>query len=607
MRKILTALFLVLVLLTVLVACENNDTPQIKDEQTIEISTADELAAIGNYLGEEYKNYKFSLKNDINLSGRTWTPIGDSADKSFRANFNGNGHTISGLTFGGLSTADGYNEISFAYAGLFGYTFNATIENLNLSDIDVSYFGREEYIHTGGLIGYAYGNTVLKNITASDITVHTGTFTKAMFVEHGEDDFTLDIVCDQTQYLGGLVGYSSGNLTLEEVEISFVSIKTLEGTLVPEYERDDYGNYLRNQIGIEIKFDQNTSEYYAENVFAGAIAGFSKGVNAEEISTESVTLDAYGKSVVAGAVFGAIYDGKVNTADYSQNSLGMKITTKGILGGFSGLMDTTTVSDLDADANTLSLAYRSVNLQAVALGGVSGYLNDYSVIKTAVVTGLSIYTQPNINSTGDKNYPVTGGISGTMRNSSILDSTVSGSTYTNEAGNRIVDDKYILSAGIVSTVYGNSIVKNCFASMDAYKGAVVEVYAIDYVNGDGLKMLRFAKENNPLNYIGVFAKVEGTTLVCEFSGVDGEVFATYRYENFEGNINDLESLIPNYYIDGKLVDPFGNAIVNANKTLENFVHITGKATIENLSYSADKVFFVPESDTVEDGVAQYNA
>ena len=62
----------------------------------IEIGTAEELAAVSNNLGGKYR-----LKNDIDLRGQNWTPIGSGegyATGSFTGEFDGNGFTVKGLS-----------------------------------------------------------------------------------------------------------------------------------------------------------------------------------------------------------------------------------------------------------------------------------------------------------------------------------------------------------------------------------------------------------------------------------------------------------------------------------------------------------------------------
>lgn len=78
-----------------------------------------------------------------------WTSIGNTADKPFSGEFDGNGHTISGL---------------FAYhrqdsVGLFGYAKDAVIKNVRLTD---TYF--DDDTNMGGICSYAV-NTTIHNCT----------------------------------------------------------------------------------------------------------------------------------------------------------------------------------------------------------------------------------------------------------------------------------------------------------------------------------------------------------------------------------------------------------------------------------------------------------
>lgn len=86
----------------------------------------------------------FQLGNDIDLNpgytfnpndensyqdAKIWTPIG--ATSCFKGNFDGNGHTISGLLLVGKNIMR-YNDITTIYEGLFG-----EIEDMTLSDMTI--------------------------------------------------------------------------------------------------------------------------------------------------------------------------------------------------------------------------------------------------------------------------------------------------------------------------------------------------------------------------------------------------------------------------------------------------------------------------------------
>lgn len=137
-----------------------------------------------NYTNSDGKNYEYSLSanyilmTDINLTpgydpatgtggtlpdkdfndipdeGNTelWTPIGnEGTSTSFKGHFNGNGHTITGMTI---------NTSTLKNAGFFGYTSGAVIYNLHMKDARVKNMNNNN--KTGSLIGgCANGTTVL--------------------------------------------------------------------------------------------------------------------------------------------------------------------------------------------------------------------------------------------------------------------------------------------------------------------------------------------------------------------------------------------------------------------------------------------------------------
>ena len=109
-----------------------------------EINDCSALQDMEDNLTEDYK-----LVNDIDCSGfdygdgKGFKPIGDNLNK-FTGSFNGNYHTISGLTI---------NRPSTGYAGLFGYAdAGVVIDNARLLNVDIL-----GYNYLGGLVGYNMG------------------------------------------------------------------------------------------------------------------------------------------------------------------------------------------------------------------------------------------------------------------------------------------------------------------------------------------------------------------------------------------------------------------------------------------------------------------
>ncbi|HOK65264.1 MAG TPA: GLUG motif-containing protein [Anaerohalosphaeraceae bacterium] len=112
------------------------------------VSTAEELNTIGT--SSAYWASYFKLTANINMSGYTGTSyhiIGNITTR-FTGGFDGNGYVISNLTYTGTNVS---------YVGLFGYTQNAVIQNVQLVNVAISSTNGQ---NVGSLIGcQLYGTT----------------------------------------------------------------------------------------------------------------------------------------------------------------------------------------------------------------------------------------------------------------------------------------------------------------------------------------------------------------------------------------------------------------------------------------------------------------
>jgi len=88
----------------------------------------------GNEDGNHFNKKHFRLENDINLGGRYWYPIGVKETAYFGGFFNGDNHTIKGMTIDVGDYTD--DNSSFAY-GLFGY-MKGVVYNLKMTDAYIS-------------------------------------------------------------------------------------------------------------------------------------------------------------------------------------------------------------------------------------------------------------------------------------------------------------------------------------------------------------------------------------------------------------------------------------------------------------------------------------
>ena len=180
---------------------------------------------------------------------RTWTTIG-TASYYYQGKFDGQGHTISGLYFN--NTNSGNHPYGGEFIGLFGYTYNATISNVGITD---TYFNGYDYI--GGIVGWVYYNTTITNC-----------FSAA----------TLSASSYYGDYLGGIVGgidnYSSNKVT------NCYNIGKIAGN----------GYYVGGICGRKYSSAVFTNCFYADNcaVDGNNVAQFGNGYSSQGYTTADV-------------------------------------------------------------------------------------------------------------------------------------------------------------------------------------------------------------------------------------------------------------------------------------------------------------------------------
>lgn len=152
-------------------------------DSPIEIADKGELEKIGKDAAHPMDG-DYVLVNDIDLSGGNWTPIGGatgpeygltSGDRVFSGTFDGQGHTIEGLTINySGSGAERTNQSGlFAMIGSDLASDYAEVKNINFTDVDITHtLGGGDTI--GALSGDADGFVKIDNIAvlSGEITVN---------------------------------------------------------------------------------------------------------------------------------------------------------------------------------------------------------------------------------------------------------------------------------------------------------------------------------------------------------------------------------------------------------------------------------------------------
>jgi filamentous hemagglutinin family protein len=159
------------------------------------VNNASDLTKLNTNLSGNY-----ALGNNLTLTTNNFTPIGN-VTTPYSGSFDGQGFTISGLTIS--------DTTPHANLGLFGYTANANIANINLANVTIN--ETAEASNIGSLIGSAV-NTKIKNATVGGTN-------------------SIQVAADLTtnsSYIGGLVGYLNGG-SIDNSNLSNFTI-TVSGT-----------------------------------------------------------------------------------------------------------------------------------------------------------------------------------------------------------------------------------------------------------------------------------------------------------------------------------------------------------------------------------------
>ena len=114
------------------------------DKGTYMVYNADGLMAWAA-AAQDDPSISCTLTDDINLEGRTWTPVGTSASDGYTGIFDGGNYAITNLE---IHTSESSNQ------GLFGYVNSGTVQNLKLENVSIT---AENSQYVGAVAGYSRG------------------------------------------------------------------------------------------------------------------------------------------------------------------------------------------------------------------------------------------------------------------------------------------------------------------------------------------------------------------------------------------------------------------------------------------------------------------
>ena len=263
----------------------------------VRIHSASELIELSNNINisQDFSGTTIFLESDIVFTqelSQQFNPIGSDIFHIFRGTFDGQGHTISGLTI----------DSSSQYVGLFGYSEGTAIRNVILdSSCSVTGSYNSGYAKIGGILGYcdAWSNSWIEN------NVNMAS------VAYNNDNV------NSTSYLGGIIGeFSSSSYYRSKVSVkncvnygpvthSGQSSDSYIGGLIGYFFGRIGDSYVRNCLNYGTITYKGTTAY---KLYMGGIVGYSTRSDFDNcVSFGSISLSGTSEYNYIGGIAGDFY------------------------------------------------------------------------------------------------------------------------------------------------------------------------------------------------------------------------------------------------------------------------------------------------------------
>lgn len=425
--------------------------------------TSDDSTHIADFIEIQNGGLDLYFKQvvDIDMSGESgsWQPIADYATNTnwlFQGNYNGAGHTISGMKL-----AENKN-----YRGLFGYLNVGVVRNLTVEAAQMSSNSQ----HKGILCGMSYGGTIdncaVNNSKVAGGSTYTGVLCGSLYygdIKHCS--VTQDTLQSTGERAGGICGYSENGFidSCYTDQLYMTGAGSYKGGICGyNYQGKIYHSDILNS-----KIDVNGSDVggicgygYSYNTKASpAIIQYCTNLNTTIKSTQPRVGGICGNNYYP---FSFVYDCLVTggTVTSTSNSVGgicgqqhyegsnnkvmrcineNPVKGASYVGGITGYLYSACIDSCENRASVNGTTY---------VGGILGYADNYSYLTHTVNRG-------NVTATG--NY--VGGIQGYMYNdnsSRILHSYNMGQVTGQNIVGGILGQNY---HGAIQNCYNVGIVK----------------------------------------------------------------------------------------------------------------------------------------------------
>ena len=390
------------------------------------------------------KHYR--MVDDVVLTSLAWTPIGSanvpaSIYDLFTGSFNGNGHTITGLTINAIT--------SVVSQGMFGaIDQDAVVRNLNLVNVNIT---GNTYI--GGLVGVNNGSVINSSVTgtisSSSTSIAVGGVVGLNFDDgRVQNSYFIGSSVSGDDSIGGVAGMNTG-------------------TVVNSYSTGNISGYV-NVGGVVGANSGNVINSYFIGTSVNGTGNNIGGVVGRNV-TDGIVQNSYSTSPVSsigtniGGVVGYNFNGTVQNS-YSIGNVEGTGTGSNNIGGVVGENDGTdaivqnsystgSVSGVFGVGGVVGFNQGRIVEKSFSIGNISGQTAVGGVVGSNASTVQNCYSTGNVN--GISNI---GGVVGSNNFSGIIRYCYS---ISHVSGNNFVGGvEGVNSAG---GAFVSSLAHNCIA------------------------------------------------------------------------------------------------------------------------------------------------
>jgi hypothetical protein len=315
------------------------------------VETIADLQKVGTGTDGWANTLHYVLKNDIDLIGVDWNPIGRNEDGTFikfNGTFDGSGHVISNVTINNkICFIDPLDATKNEKSGFFcELDLEGVIKNFHLRNVNIT--ANEKRV--GGIVGYSKG--MIENVSVIGGTISATTVTDSQ--------------------VGGIVGavYELGSISKAYTDITVKGEGKRIGGIVGSIDVSDKST--ENLVISDVYTIGDVIGLTASSNQVGGIVGYSRNTNIERAYASG---NIYGTTDIGGIAgfmqkrsSNTLYDGQPQLKDSFY--MGSQVVGKGDASGANRVG--ALVGNISTNNNTVAVLVNNYAIDSVILSGKVG-------------------------------------------------------------------------------------------------------------------------------------------------------------------------------------------------------------------------------------------